>query len=129
MNSYTTLVPYRDNTAIELIPIDSEDVVIGLQSLGVIPVDAKTDGRKLIMDFAKDEVAGPFQRIQASLAGATTRIDSVKNLNQMIVVKLDDGSEISVTLLDLFVSFYNRLLQARFGWKGLLTMMRSVPVK
>ena len=129
MNVFSTLVTYRDNTEADSISIDSEDVVLGLMSLGVVPLTAQTDGRKLLMGFVKEEVSDPFQRIQASLAGAVTRIDPIKNLGQKITLKLDDGTEISVTLLDLFVSFYNRLLQARFGWKGLLTMMRTVPIK
>lgn len=102
MSSFTTLVTYRDHTdAQSIIPIDSEDVVIGLQAFGVKPVQAKTDGRKLILTFVKEEVLDPFQRIQSAMAGALP----------------------APLMVD-----YNQILLARQLWKGLLTMMRTVSI-
>ena len=103
MDGFRTLVTYRSDIdeALEIIPIDNEQVVIGLQALGVKPVNAKTDGRKLIVSFLKDEASDPYQRMMASLAGV---------LQPNLQVDL------------------NLIFSSQLGWRGLLTMMRSVPV-
>lgn len=106
MLAYTTLVTYRDDTqtkdAGDIIPIDSEEMVIGLQAHNVKPVSVKTDGKKLIYYFVEQEVLEPFQKIQSSIAGVFP----------------------GPMLVD-----YNLILMARLGWKGLLTMMRTVRMK
>lgn len=131
--SFTTLVHYRENTdepnknQVEIIPIDSEDTVEGLEAFGAKPISVQTDGKKLVVNFDKTEVLEPFQKIQASLAGATQHLDL--NPDQKITVVLKDGTKRDVKIVDLFLIWYAKFTNARQGWKGLLTMMRSIPIQ
>lgn len=128
MSNFTTLVEYRDHTEDEvLIPIDSEDVVVGLQTFDVKPVEARTDGKKLIVSFFKNEVLAPFQRIQAAIAGIDT-VPEISDLDQKVLVKAKNGEQVELSLLELFMVYYKRSLMARLGWKGLLTMMRHTNI-
>jgi hypothetical protein len=104
MQPQQSLVEYRDITTIEgeTITLDSEDVVVGLQGFGVRPLRAKTDGKKLTVEFIRSEALPYFQKIQASLAGA---------------------------LAEPLLVDYNQILLARVAWKGLLTMMRNVSIQ
>ena len=79
---FQNLFTYRE-TELETIPLDEEIVVKCLQGLGVKPVFAETNGRKLRIHFIKDEVDAPFQQIQRSFAGLET--DLKLDMNQVIL--------------------------------------------
>lgn len=132
MNGFATLVQYRDpdtlDTLGELISIDSEDVVIGLTALGVKSVESKTDGKKLITTFIKQEAEEPFQIIQRSLAGVMPSVN-IEDLYQKVEIKVAGGGVVALRVLDIYMMFFNRIALARQGWKGQLTLMRSIPIQ
>ncbi len=99
MDSWKELVIYRE-TETETIPLDEEVLVIGLQSLGISPTKAETDGRKLRVHFEKEECMVSYQLLQKALAGALPE-------NQ-----------------PLMVNFCKEVL-AKQGWRQLLAMMRN----
>jgi hypothetical protein len=100
-----TLVNYREGETQtkdqDLIPVDSKEVFIGLVAMGLKPVNVLTDGKKLVVNFPKAEVFDPFQKLQAAMAGVQTPL-----------------------LVD-----YTKIVLADSSWKGMLTMMRSIPVQ
>jgi hypothetical protein len=98
-DKFETLVIYRETkTEEDELPLDEEMLVVGLQSLGVSPTKATTNGRKLRVYFIRSEAHEKYTLLQRALAGATTE--------------------------PLMVDFCKEVL-ARQGWRQLLSMMRN----
>jgi hypothetical protein len=105
----TILVTYQEEIndqtkdQIEKFPVDNEDLVICLQAMGIKPIEAVTDGRKIIVNFIKEsKTLEAYNKLQKSFAGV-----------------MQPG-----LLMDA-----NLYITGRLGWKGLLTMMRSTPIQ
>lgn len=130
---FTTIVEYEtDNEQVndaDIISIDASDVVIGLQGFGVTPIRARSDGKKLVVDFEKSKVAGPFQKIQRSLAGAYQPLPHEIDLTQKVSLRTEEGKVVEVAVGDLIMDFYSRIIKGQSAWKGLLTMMRTVDIR
>lgn len=83
----------------EVIPLDEQEMIIGLQGSGVKPVCCLTNGTKLQMAFYKDEAIPKYTLISRGLVGTTP---------------------------EPFMVDYLLELHARRNWNQELAMMRSV---
>jgi len=100
---WNVLVTYRETT-LETLPLDEEALVIGLQSMGITPTHAETDGRKLRVHFEKKECMPSFQLLQKALAG----------------ILPDEGDPYREKL-----EFFLKEVHAKQAWRQNLAMMRN----
>lgn len=94
-------ITYRENETKdqETVPVDEDIVVKSLQGLGIKPVFAKTNGKKLEIHFLKSECMEAYQKIHQSLSGT---------LDEPLMIDL------------------NKYILAETGWRAAIAMMHSM---